>query len=241
MTAPMMTLADLAEKGPDVDVLRQMVQFMAQRLMEIDVEGRCGAGYDEKAPGTRLNSRNGFRDRVWETRAGAVELQIQAAGPRHGCQALQGHRLAAGVPEDAVIMRRARARRRPCLRGDRRARNPCTSHNWGLLIMAGTVISFHSQIVDVRHDLHRRQGSLLRADAISPETVGSPACCTRGPVAQRFLGRKLPRAASCQEQRRKAVTHPWPNSRSRCCSRAKVAESGQPEVPRASTAEVPRA
>lgn len=33
MTAPKMTLADLAEKGPNVDVLRQMVQFMAQRLM----------------------------------------------------------------------------------------------------------------------------------------------------------------------------------------------------------------
>lgn len=50
MTAPMMTLAELAEKGPDVDLLRQM---------EIDVEGRCGAGYDEKAPQVRLNSRNG--------------------------------------------------------------------------------------------------------------------------------------------------------------------------------------
>jgi putative transposase len=76
MTAPMMTLADLAEKGPDVDVLRQMVQFMAQRPMEIDVEGRCGAAYDEKAPGARLNSRNGYHDRTWETRAGTVELQI---------------------------------------------------------------------------------------------------------------------------------------------------------------------
>jgi hypothetical protein len=76
MTAPMMTLAELAEKGPDIDVLRQMVQFMAQRLMDVDVESRCGAGYDEKAPGTRLNSRNGFRERIWETRAGTVELQI---------------------------------------------------------------------------------------------------------------------------------------------------------------------
>lgn len=76
MTAPMMTLADLAEKGPDADVLRQMVQFMAQRLMEIDVQGRCGAGYDEKAPAARLNSRNGYRDRTWDTRAGTVELQI---------------------------------------------------------------------------------------------------------------------------------------------------------------------
>ena len=76
MTAPMMTLAELAEKGPDIDVLRQMVQFMAQRLMELDVEGRCGAAYDEKNPAERLNSRNGYRERQWNTRAGTVALKI---------------------------------------------------------------------------------------------------------------------------------------------------------------------
>jgi putative transposase len=76
MTTPTMALAELAEKGADVDVLRQMVQFMANRLMELDAEARCGAGYDEKAPATRLNSRNGFRDRLWDTRAGSVELKI---------------------------------------------------------------------------------------------------------------------------------------------------------------------
>lgn len=75
MTTATMALTELAEKGADIDVLRQMVQFMAQRLMELDVEGRCGAGYDEKSP-DRLNSRNGYRDRLWETRAGSVELKI---------------------------------------------------------------------------------------------------------------------------------------------------------------------
>jgi len=48
---------------------------MAQRLMEIDVEGRCGAGYDEKNP-ERINSRNGYRERTWDTGAGSVELRI---------------------------------------------------------------------------------------------------------------------------------------------------------------------
>jgi putative transposase len=75
MTTATMALTELAEKGADIDVLRQMVQFMAQRLMELDVEGRCGAGYDEKNP-ERLNSRNGYRERLWETRAGSVELKI---------------------------------------------------------------------------------------------------------------------------------------------------------------------
>ena len=76
MTTATMALAELAEKGADIDVLRQMVQFMAQRLMELDVEARCGAGYDEKAPAARLNSRNGYRERSWDTRAGTVELKI---------------------------------------------------------------------------------------------------------------------------------------------------------------------
>jgi hypothetical protein len=50
MTNATIALTELAEKGADIDVLRQMVQFMAQRLMELDVEARCGAGYDEKSP-----------------------------------------------------------------------------------------------------------------------------------------------------------------------------------------------
>jgi len=75
MTNATMALSELAEKGADVDVLRQMVQFMAQRLMEMDVEALCGAGYDEKSA-ERLNSRNGYRDRAWETRAGRVDLKV---------------------------------------------------------------------------------------------------------------------------------------------------------------------
>ena len=49
MTTATIALTELAEKGADIDVLRQMVQFMAHRLMELDVDGRCGAGYDEKS------------------------------------------------------------------------------------------------------------------------------------------------------------------------------------------------
>jgi len=75
MTTATIALTELAEKGTDVDVLRQMVQFMAQRLIELDVAGRSGASYDEKNP-ERLNSRNSYRERTWNTRAGGVELKI---------------------------------------------------------------------------------------------------------------------------------------------------------------------
>lgn len=75
MTNPSMALTELVEKGADVDVLREMLQFVAQRMMDLDVEGRCGAAYGER-DNARENSRNGYRDRLWETRAGALDLRI---------------------------------------------------------------------------------------------------------------------------------------------------------------------
>ena len=52
-----------------------MIQFVAQRMMEMDVEGLCAAGYGERSA-DRANSRNGYRERAWDTRAGTVELKI---------------------------------------------------------------------------------------------------------------------------------------------------------------------
>jgi putative transposase len=75
MTKATLALTELAEKGPDVDVLRQMIHFVAQRLMDMDVEQLCGAGYDVKSS-ERANSRNGYRDRVWDTRTGSIDLKI---------------------------------------------------------------------------------------------------------------------------------------------------------------------
>jgi putative transposase len=39
------------------------------------VESLCAAAYAERSP-ERLNSRNGYRERLWETRAGSVDLKI---------------------------------------------------------------------------------------------------------------------------------------------------------------------
>ncbi len=74
MTDDMMNLRTLVEKTPDADLLREMIGFGAQRLMELEVEGQTGA-WGEKTP-ERLAQRSGYRDRIWETRAGAVELRI---------------------------------------------------------------------------------------------------------------------------------------------------------------------
>ena len=63
----------LAQASPDL--LRQMLKTFAEALMGADADARCGAGYQQRSS-ERTNSRNGYRERRWDTRAGSIELAI---------------------------------------------------------------------------------------------------------------------------------------------------------------------
>src|SRR3982750_2888593 len=57
------------------DLLRSMVQTFAEALMSAEADALCGAPYGTRS-GERVNSRNGYRPREWDTRAGTIELAI---------------------------------------------------------------------------------------------------------------------------------------------------------------------
>ena len=57
------------------DLLREMVRSFAEALMGADADAGCGAPYGESSP-ERVNRRNGYRIRRWDTRVGTIDLAI---------------------------------------------------------------------------------------------------------------------------------------------------------------------
>ena len=57
------------------DLVRELLTFTVNALMSADADQVCGASYGQSSP-ERVNSRNGYRPRQWDTRAGTVELEI---------------------------------------------------------------------------------------------------------------------------------------------------------------------
>ncbi len=75
-------------EGASPDVLQTMIKTFAQALMSAEADAICGAGYGQRND-ERVNSRNGYRSREWDTRAGTIDLAIaklrQGAHSPTGC------------------------------------------------------------------------------------------------------------------------------------------------------------
>ncbi len=59
----------------DIDLVRSMVQSFAESLRSAEASMQCQAGYGERNE-ERINSRNGYRERCWDTRAGTIDLAV---------------------------------------------------------------------------------------------------------------------------------------------------------------------
>ena len=53
------------------DMLREMLRIFAEVLMSAEADQICGAEHGERSP-DRVNQRNGYRSRRWDTRTGLV-------------------------------------------------------------------------------------------------------------------------------------------------------------------------
>ncbi|WP_019930178.1 IS256 family transposase [Nocardia sp. BMG111209] len=71
---PSKTLSDqLALASPDL--LRNMMSTFIHALMNADADAACGAGYGERSD-ERVNHRNGYRHRDFDTRVGTIDVAI---------------------------------------------------------------------------------------------------------------------------------------------------------------------
>ena len=78
MAETSLSLDELVRKlmGDDhADLLRETLSWFVGELMEAEVAEQIGAGRHERSP-ERITQRNGYRERVWATRAGEIELAI---------------------------------------------------------------------------------------------------------------------------------------------------------------------
>jgi len=59
----------------DGDLLREMVREFAEHLMSAEIDAVCGAPYGRVSV-DRVNRRNGYRNRRWDTRTGTIDLAV---------------------------------------------------------------------------------------------------------------------------------------------------------------------
>jgi len=59
----------------DLDLVRELLKAIAEILMGAEADSVCGAEYGQRSD-ERMNRRNGYRERKWDTRAGSIPLAV---------------------------------------------------------------------------------------------------------------------------------------------------------------------
>jgi len=99
-TKTTIALADLVEKGADSDLLRDMIQYVAQRLMEADAEGLCAAENSDKALGSASVIIGVRRRIVRGIKSSSKAIPIEGNGLKVHCEPVSGKK-----DESLVIVR----------------------------------------------------------------------------------------------------------------------------------------